>query len=169
MSKLSRLETAEDLEQAFEEWNVQIFRYVYARVGKQEVAEDLTQETFLKAWKKRTLFNPEKSALRTWFFTIAINTMRDYFRGEKHRKTVELEDSIVDETDIEGEHSSKEGVELVFDFVRQLPQRDQELLTLRYVDGLIIREIGDILKMEYNATKVAIHRAVKKQIGRAHV
>ena len=88
------LETSEDLEDAFLAFNVQIFRTIYARTGQRVIAEDITQETFLKAWKKRETFNSEKASLKTWLFSIALNTMRDFFRGEKHRKTVELPEDL---------------------------------------------------------------------------
>ena len=109
-----RLETAEDLEGAFHLWNVQIFRTIYARTGQRVIAEDITQETFLKAWKKRVMFDSEKATLKTWLFSIAMNTMRDFFRTEMNRKVVELPEEISDENDLPEKYRESEEVAFVF-------------------------------------------------------
>ena len=163
-----RLETAEDLESAFHLWNTQIFRTIYARVGAKSIAEDITQESFLKAWKKRAMFDPEKASLRTWLFSIALNTMRDYFRLEKKRRTAELPENVPGEVDVHAALLDREDVMRVFREMRAFPAREQELLTLRYVTGLTIKEIGKILKMNESAVKVAIHRARKKLRNRCN-
>jgi len=160
--RLNRLHTAEDLTEAFHLWNEPIFRTMYARTGQRTVAEDLAQETFMKAWSKCQTFNPEKASLKTWLFSIAMNTMRDFFRSEKNRKIIELPEDLSDESDMRGDYRKSEEVTFVFRELRSFPQRDQELLTLRYVQGLSHLEISRILKMSETATKVAMHRALKK-------
>ena len=72
--KINRLETKEDLEELFIQLNEQIFRYIYVRCGyNQDIAQDLTQDVFIKAWDKRALFNSSKSTLKNWVYIIARN------------------------------------------------------------------------------------------------
>jgi len=156
---LESLRNAQELEQAFIAWNREIFRYVYARVSVREIAEDITQDVFIKVWNKRAYYDKKKGGLRTWIFTIAVNTLRDHFRSQKRRPTVEeLKEDTADEQE---QYPDKE-VALVFSELKFLSEKDQNLLILRYVDGLSLEEIGDVMKMKYTAVKVAIHRAVQK-------
>lgn len=59
-----------------------VFNFIRQFVSDASVAEDLTQETFFKAWKNLKRFNPNKS-FKTWIFTIAKNTTYDYFKKKK--------------------------------------------------------------------------------------
>jgi len=167
---LQKLKTAEDLENAFREWNELLFKYVFVRIGSGKIAEDITQESFLKAWEKRESFDPEKSSLKNWLFVITINTMRDYFRTQK-KFTNEIlervkegaqEEDIMSGEDVRADVEKKDTTDFVLRQMGQLSERDQELLSLRYVEDLDIAEVAQVLKMEYSATKVAIHRALKK-------
>ena len=154
------LQTAEDLTAAFEEWNELLYKYAFVRLRSKELSEDVIQEVFTKAWHKRELFDPEKSSLKNWLFVIATNTIRDHYRTRK--EYVELETDIESSEDIERQISQKDLVNFVFRYIRKLSERDQELLTLRYVQGFSAKEVAKIVGMKYSATKVAFHRAIKK-------
>jgi|SRR6185295_6332353 len=155
------LETAADLESAFVTWNRLLFQYVFARLRQREVAEDLVQEVFFKAWRSRESFNAEKSSLKNWLFAITINAIRDYFRTKKPESEILTED-LASTQEVAREVGDKDLVRFVFKKVKKLPERDQELILLRYNQGLNVIEIADIVGMEYSATKVALHRAIKK-------
>lgn len=142
-------------------WNEALYAYVYVRLKNHPLAEDLIQDTFIKAWKNKDSFDAEKSSLKNWLFTIAINTLRDYFRKKKIEK-VELEENILSENHLEEDFQKKEEIKRVLSKLDELPERDQELILLRYKSDLSIEEVAKVMQMEYSATKVAIHRAVKK-------
>jgi len=161
-TKVDKLENSTDLEDAFNEWNTTLLRYTYARLGKKQIAEEIVQDAFVKAWKYRESFDPEKASLKSWLFVITINTLRDHFRKNKNRKEGELHENISDSTDIKGDYETDEKVDFVFSQIRHLGERDQNLIVLHYREDLSIEEIAEILKMKYSATKTAIHRAMKK-------
>jgi len=130
-------------------------------VQNAELAEDMTQEVFVKAWKSRDSFDEKKSSLKNWLFVIATNTLRDHFRKKKV-EIFEIEEDIADESDLAAETEKSDLISCVFEKIKLLPERDQELLALRYKSDLQIEEVAEIIGMEYSAAKVAIHRAIKK-------
>jgi RNA polymerase sigma-70 factor (ECF subfamily) len=155
------LNTGKDLEKAFKKWNVLLYNYVYARVQSVELAEEITQDTFFKAWRSRELFDETKSSLKNWFFVIAINLLRDEFR-KGSTENEEIDEQIADKTDIEEDTKNIDLISYVFSKLKLLSEKDQELIALRYKTDLKMAEIGEIMEMEEPAVKVAIHRAIKK-------
>jgi len=151
-----------DIEAAFKKWGAHIYSFVYMRVQCREVAEDIVQEAFMKAWKSKDTFNAQKASLKTWLFQIAINCTYDHFR--KHRKpTVELKDELMDKSaNIDKKASVNSDIEYVFGKLKKLKDRDQELLILRYKNDLSVKDIAQVMDMEYEATKVALHRALNR-------
>jgi len=158
------LQSGNDLEKAFVEWNVLLYRYAYARVQDKELAQDIVQDVFTKAWNSRNTYDSNKSSLKNWLFAILINTIRDHFR--KSKQIVEqLSEDVRSGEDVEYDAEIKDAVAFVFKKAQLLTEREQQLIKLRHTAGLSVQEISDVLGMEYSATKVAIHRAIKKLQG----
>ena len=61
-----------------------VYSFVVRYVGNAEEAEDITQDTFLKAWKSLKKYDPSSSKFKTWLFRIARNTSIDFLRKKKH-------------------------------------------------------------------------------------
>lgn len=161
MEELNQLKTGSDLEKAFKLWSGKIFGYIFARVKNQLLAEDLVQEIFTKAWNHKSKFDPNKSALKSWLFTITANHLRDHFR-RKDIEISELTEEFGAEDTITHDLHLKERIEFIMKKMKMLSDREQELLLLRYQSDLSIEEVAQVMKMEYSATKVAIHRALKR-------
>ncbi len=162
-TQLNQLRSPGDLEQAFRIWNADLYRYVYARVCNQSQAEDITQEVFIKAWRSRNSFDEHKSSLKNWLYVIATNTIRDYLRSRMNRlENTELEEDLPSSTNIDKDIQQQENVEFVFQKLKLLSDREQELLLLRYREDIKVKEIAQIVGMEYSASKVALHRALQK-------
>jgi RNA polymerase sigma-70 factor (ECF subfamily) len=77
----------------FEQYSKRIFNFIYRMVGQSDLAEDLAQETFVRAYKKLgALHLQEDTQLSTWLFSIAKNVVRESFRGRRNnQKERELE------------------------------------------------------------------------------
>jgi RNA polymerase sigma-70 factor (ECF subfamily) len=159
---VEKLENERDLEEAFNEWHEPLYRYTYLRLRNREATEDLVQEVFVKAWKYRESFDSEKSSLKNWLFVITTNTIRDFFRKNDKRQTVELSDDLASSEDLAGEMAVDDEVSTVFSQLKKLNEREQELILLRYREDLSVQDIAKALNLNYSATKVAIHRALKK-------
>ena len=154
-----------DLEKAFLKWNAALYGFVFLRVNSKEIAEDIVQESFLRAWKSRETFNAKRSSLKTWLFTIAVNEIKDYFKFSK-KDTVDIskiENIISDESvDIANQLGQKNLIDIVLNQLQLLSDHDQELIILRFKNDMSVKDIASILGMGYVATKVALHRAIKK-------
>lgn len=159
-----QIKNSHDLEKAFLKWGNSIYSYIFLRVQNREIAEDLSQDVFFKAYRSRETFNPKKSSLKTWLFTIAKNSIIDHFKNP-NQSTVDIEefaDKIPDQTeDLGTQTANKNTKEFVFSKLKLLSEREQELIILRFKEDISVKEISEIMGMEYSATKVAIHRAIK--------
>jgi len=156
------LRTAEDLEAAFQSWNEILYRYAYLRLRDRELTEDVVQEAFIKAWKSRESFDANKASLKTWLFRILSNTLIDQLRKKQRRPQAELSETISTDDDIAAEAAQSDQINYVLNKITDMEDREQELLLLRYREGLSIKEIGEVCDLKESATKVAIHRAIKK-------
>lgn len=160
---INRLENRQDLEDLFVWLNEPLFKYVYVRCGyNRELAEDITQEIFLKVWEKRKTFNSKKSSLKNWVYIVARNYIIDTYRKKK------VNIKSLDE-EIEGGVNSQ-GIEIENDLMMsevlksldRLKEKEKEVIVLRYIQDLEIKEVANIIKKSENSTKVMIHRALKK-------
>ena len=141
--------------------NLLAFRYV----ANKACAEDITQDTFIKAYKALSRYTA-KAKFSTWLFRIASNTSIDYLRKAKLHKST---DSIEQNPKLSDVRDHKINQEDQLDLNRQLQTAlgalsDVERLafTLKHQQGYSIAEISKQLKINNNACKQTIFRAVQK-------
>src|SRR6478609_1734736 len=143
-----------------------VYSYSYYRVGNHHDAEDLTEQTFLQAYRhyERALRESNGRPLRPWLIRIAHNLAANLYR-DRSRKPA----SPIDETTaIAALHTTEQLVEgrdelsRVLDGVQQLPDDRREALIMRFALGMDNREIARALGRSDGATKVLIHRAIKQ-------
>lgn len=154
------LNTQNDLEVLFIKYNRLIYSYVYLFFYSKEVAEDLTQETFIRAWKYKHTYNPNKSAIKTWLVSIARSLCFDY--SKKNKYTYELPEEPVDSTSLEKSVTDTLLKEYIYSRLTLLSEFDKDLLILRFYNDLSIEEISTLINKSYDATKVALNRAFTK-------
>lgn len=149
-----------------------IYRFLLASLRDRELAETLTQECFLKAYRSRSSFRGESSA-RTWLMRIAINLQKDYWRDRRLRFWREAQANAVDvgivsdclpsaERSPEAQVLAREQANLVWDAVAILSARERSVFLLRFVEELELREIGCCTGLKVGAVKVYLRRAVAK-------
>jgi RNA polymerase sigma-70 factor (ECF subfamily) len=155
------ISSKEEFRELFEVYGKKIFRYIYIRAGNSHaVAEDITQDVFERVWDNRKKYDPQRSSVQTWIYTIARNRLTDHYR-EKHEVPIKPEEEPVSSGEND-DVTDAEDVSMVYEAMGYLSEKDRELLTLRYIDDMDLREVAEILNMEYNAAKVAAHRALKR-------
>ena len=143
-----------------------VYSYAYYRVGNHHDAEDLTEQTFLQAYRHFDRAQRESNGrpLRPWLIRIAHNLAANYYRDRSRRPMTQLEDAAVltaphdTETVVEG----REHVRNVLEGVANLPDDRREALIMRFALGMDNREIASALDRSEGATKVLIHRAIKQ-------
>lgn len=125
-------------------------------------AEDIVQESFVKAYQKLNLFE-ERSSFKSWLFRIAINSSKNKLRSSQSHQSLDIEEvtlavAPVVETDMEyREVQSLIGLE-----VEKLPERQRVALTLRVFEDLSFQEIAVIMDCPYDTAKANYRHAVMK-------
>lgn len=131
--------------------------YVKKRVRNQEDAEDLTQDVFLKLSKSNS---NGVDNLKSWVYTIAKNTITDYYR-KKQLQTNTIEDDTVFDNDTDNDAGIALG-KCVYSFVNQLPEEYRELMILSEIKEIPQKEIAEQLNINYVTVRSKIQRGRKK-------
>lgn len=137
-----------------------IFRFIYMFVRDEALAEDLTGDTFAKAWKNLESFDFRHP--KAWLYQIARNLVTDHWR--KH-KTLPLDEDyeIVDTKDTpDVELDRKLADANLMSAVGRLPEEIQSIVTLRFIHGYSARQTAEALSMTEANVRVKQHRALKK-------
>jgi len=143
-----------------------VYSYAYYRIGNHHDAEDLTEQTFLQAYRHFDRAQRESNGrpLRPWLIRIAHNLAANYYRDRSRRPVTQLEDASV-LTAPQGTVEmveEREEVKEVLEGVSNLPEDRREALIMRFALGMDNREIARALDRSEGATKVLIHRAIKQ-------
>lgn len=142
-----------------------VYAFVMRRTGHQQIAEDLTSQIFLKAFAKLPKFNITSAPFGAWLFRIATNTVTDHYRKSSTNKEFSAEvlpEKIDLSQDADELIIENEAKELVLSLVAKLPKKDQEIIQLRFLAELGVKEISAIVELSPNVVSVRIYRALKK-------
>jgi RNA polymerase sigma-70 factor, ECF subfamily len=126
-----------------------VYAYVAYVIGDGPDAEDITSETFVRATRYRKSYDPSKGSPATWLVGIARRCIAD--RPRVPEPTDDIDHGFVEDT-------SRDDVLAVRAAVARLPERDRELVALRYGADLTARQIAEELGLQTNAVEVALHR-----------
>src|SRR5919199_4688275 len=143
-----------------------VYSYSYYRVGNHHDAEDLTEQTFLQAYRhfERAQRESQGRPLRPWLIRIAHNLAANYYRDRSRRPQTSLEDAAVvsDPHATEDLVEGREELSAVLAGVAELPDDRREALIMRFALDMDNKEIARALGRSEGATKVLIHRAIKQ-------
>jgi RNA polymerase sigma-70 factor (ECF subfamily) len=149
-----------DLEQVYEEYLDPVYRFLYARVGNREDAEDLTSQVFLKAFRQLDMARAERS-IASWLFTVARTVLADHWReAYRYGPLVELNENIVERTDQRSQTDDDEEVQRVNEVLDRLPARPRAVLELRFLRGYTVEETAQALGITAANVKAIQHRAL---------
>jgi len=143
-----------------------VYSYSYYRVGNHHDAEDLTEQTFLQAYRHFERAQRESAGrpLRPWLIRIAHNLAANYYRDRSRRPQTQLEDAAV----VSAPHTTadlaegRQELRDVLEGVSNLPEDRREALIMRFALGMDNREIARAMDRSEGATKVLIHRAIRQ-------
>jgi RNA polymerase sigma-70 factor (ECF subfamily) len=144
-----------------------VYSYAYYRVGDHHDAEDLTEQTFLQAYRhfERAQRESNGRPLRPWLIRIAHNLAANLYRDRARKPASSIDETT---TPLPAMHTTEQLVEgrdelsRVLDGVRLLPDDRREALIMRFALGMDNREIARAMGRSDGATKVLIHRAIKQ-------
>ena len=158
---------ADDFRALVEEHSRKMFRLAYRMTGNEQDAEDVVQESFLRAYRNMGRYD-SRAQLGSWLHRIAANYAIDLLRRRKRWRKADLDDLELHDplrADAPGPEQSAFGSELgerVLQALACLTPRERVAFVLRHHEGYSIREIGRVLGTRENATKNHIFRAVRK-------
>jgi RNA polymerase sigma-70 factor, ECF subfamily len=165
--------TAEDFDELVRRNQKRIFRLLMALLRDEDAADTITQECFLRAYKKRDSFRGD-SSVDTWLYRIAVNLARDYQRSKREgfwkrmfstTSEDEQESSVLDtvadsSAGAEAQLLAREEVEQVWYTVRRLSNKQREVFVLRFAEDMALEEIGQTLDMNLGTVKSHLNRAL---------
>ena len=153
--------------QLFDRYHDTVFRFVLYRLGDRPAAEDLTQETFVRAFRRITSVSYQGRDIGAWFVTIARNLVLDHVKSSRYR----LESATAEVADV-APGSLRPGPETeviagathaeLLKCVAKLGDDQQECIALRFLQGLSVAETADIMGRNEGAVKALQHRAVRR-------
>jgi RNA polymerase sigma-70 factor (ECF subfamily) len=132
-----------------------VHAYVAYYLGPGADADDVTSETIERALRYRDSYDPRKGAPVTWLIAIARRCIAAHLAASAPVDAISTADDELSPEDLETAAIARVTVRAA---VAALPQRDRELVALRYGADLTARQIGDLLGMKQNAVEVALHR-----------
>jgi RNA polymerase sigma-70 factor, ECF subfamily len=145
--------------------HAEIHRYLVRLTARGSDADDLSQETFLRAYRAWRSLSPDAN-VRAWLFAIATNLFRNHFRGEKRRARAhaEVERSGTEHADHdpEGEALSNETRMIIDAAVAKLPLKQRTAFVLRKIHGFDYDAIGQNLRCSGESARAHVFHALRK-------
>lgn len=139
-----------------------IYRFIFYRVGHKELAEDLAEEVFLKAFGKLASIK-EANAFEGWLYKIARNLVIDFYRQKRHTVALEeVENTLEYETNIIDVLNLQEQQKILLKILKELTAEQQVVIKLKFLEGLENSEISELLHKSEGTIRVIQHRAIVK-------
>ena len=150
------------LAEIYERYLDGIYRYVYARVGHQADAEDLTEQVFLKMVDAIPGYHPRGIPFASWLYRIAHNLVVDRYR-RAGRQALELREAVEDRGPYADPHARVEFSEQrrrLIEAIQQLTPDQQQVIRLRFIDNLEVEQVAGLLRRRPGAIHALQHRAL---------
>jgi RNA polymerase sigma-70 factor (ECF subfamily) len=156
-------EDANAFGELYERYVDRIYTYIYHRVGSAHDAEDLTSRTFFRALSHIDSYEDKGLPFSAWLYRIAHNLMANWHRDRARRPVVALDDLVT--RSLPEEHPEflmerADSTRLLQELIHELDSTRQELLVLKFAEGLSNAEIGSIMGRSEGAIKSLYHRTL---------
>lgn len=160
MNRINRIAHGdmEALELLYEAYKTPVYRLAFCMTGNRALAEDITQDTFLRIQEKAGTYRHNTSEA-SWIYTIARNLTYDILRRQR-QESLEDTDLLLQLPSAEG--NPEAGPYAFLDLIGNLPARDAEIVSLRILADLSFKEIGQITKLSTDACGKRYARALEK-------
>ena len=148
----------------YDHYQAMIYRFVVIKVGSREEAEDITHQVFLSAWQKIGAYKHRGYPFSSWLYRIARNQIVDHYRAKRTEVSI---DKIDPELFAATERSSadlaqKFRIENVQRAIAALKPDYQDVIIMRFVEDVSLKEAAAALKKSEGAIKLIQHRAIKE-------
>ncbi|MDD2654844.1 MAG: sigma-70 family RNA polymerase sigma factor [Candidatus Omnitrophica bacterium] len=138
-----------------------IYRFIYVKVASREDAEDISHQVFLNAWQNMPRYKSKGFPFSSWLYEIARNQVIDYYRTRKESVSVDDIDPDSMSEEAHGETLNTElDLERIMKKLRTMKSEYQDVLILRFVEDMSLKEVASALNKTEGAIKLIQHRAV---------
>ncbi len=147
----------------YEHYMPKIYRFVLLKVSHREEAEDLTHQVFLKAWESIEQYDFQGYPFGSWLYQIARNAVIDYYRKSHPQSSLEETDVdlVADTPSLEKGLDEKTNIESLVKIIGKLKDIERDVVIMRFIEDMTVREVAKIIGKSEGATKVIQHRAIK--------
>jgi len=138
-----------------------LYNYFRYRLGDESVAEDLTSVVLEKVWTKRHRYRKDRAAFSTWLFAIAQNEVITYLRKRRTTLPISMAEEVTSETAEDMAEQAQDFGQLS-SLLANLPEREQELVSLKFGADLNNREISVITSLSESNVGTLLSRILQK-------
>ena len=152
---------APDWDAVYAEQLPRVYNFFRYRLRDDALAEDLTATTFEKAWRARERYRHDLAGFATWLLAIARNVAVDHMRARREHAPLEaVEDASAPGTP-EEDNARASDAERLRALLARLPERDRELIALKYGSGATNRAIAKLTGLSESNVGTIVHRVVQ--------
>jgi RNA polymerase sigma-70 factor (ECF subfamily) len=161
------------IQQAYEDYVEQIYKFIYLKVGNREDAEDLTSQVFIKATTCLDIAQDERAKL-AWLYQVARTTIADHWRqyyakaasiveGLQAVSLIELATGPIYLSDTQ-EEDTNQAIKRVESILAMLPEKHRRILELRFLQGYSLKEVAEVMGITETNARVLQHRALQRTV-----
>lgn len=151
-----------DWQEVYNQSLPRVFHYFCYKVGDPTAAEELTSITFEKAWKGRANFRKAVGQVQAWLFGIARNVAVDHFRKRSREESLEAIPEPQGVYSFDDDMQRKLDFQWIVTALSQFPEREQELVAMKYGAELNNREISRLTGLSESNVGTILYRVVEK-------
>jgi len=157
--------TLDDFSQLFDAYYRRVYRYICYRINNHGAAEDLCSQVFVRALSKRDTYSGKKGTVDVWLFSIARNTVIDYYRSLKKETHLSF-DTILD---MVSSHPAPDELAMIFEqnkllwkALDTLREKERNVIALKYAAELKNTEIAKLIGVSESQVGVILYRSMGK-------
>lgn len=147
--------------QLYELYFEKIYKFIYFRVSHKEIAEDLAEDVFIKAWT--SIATVKEDSFNGWLYQIAKNKVIDYYRQKKVTVDIEeIQNVLESDQDINDDANTVIERKVFMEALKQLTPEQQIIIKLKYIEDMDNAEIAELINKSEGSIRVVQHRAIAK-------
>jgi RNA polymerase sigma-70 factor (ECF subfamily) len=160
---MSSLENSSSFERLFQAHAEPLFAFLVYRTGDRQLAEDLLADTFERALRSRSRFDPRRGSEKNWVYAIAVNLVRDNARrGRVETDALERVGAHESRRVDDGALGAVEDRDSIRRALLKLSEEEREAVALRFGSDLKLREVAKVLGEKQGAVEKRLARALEK-------
>jgi len=152
-------------EEIYKHYKPHLEKFYYARLGSNQVIEDLVAEVFKKALDGLDSFRWQGVSLSAWLYKISRNVLIDYFRKEDKRKFTNIKKIAPLQSKEESPESTaikKEKYDILHEILNDLPEREQKIIYFKFFEGRRNKDIAKMMSLTETNVGTIVHRTVNE-------